>query len=169
MKRMLILLTCIVIATLQSSCCLNEEKREQLTSDFSDYNKEINKVLNKSEETKKTTQSKKSQKPLTAKDYKKKGLEEARSGNNKEAIKLYTQAIKLDPKYALAYNNRCAAKIELDQFESAIKDCNAAMKYNPKLAMAVYNRARASFLRGDYEEALIYHKKYEEMKGKRKD
>lgn len=167
MRRMFILLSCIVIAIFQTSCCISEEKKEQLTSDFGDYNKEINKILNKSEGPKKTTQSKKPQKKLTAKEYKDKGLKESLAGNEQEAIKYYNMAIKLDPKYALAYNNRCVSKTELDMFESAMKDCNAAIRFNPKLAMAYKNKSRVSLLMGDYEEAIIYYKKYEKVKGKK--
>ena len=40
----------------------------------------------------------------------------------------YNEAIKIDPKYAEAYNNRGAAKGKLGQHQEAIADYNKAIK-----------------------------------------
>ena len=50
-----------------------------------------------------------------------------------EAIAAYTQAIKLDPKYALAYNNRGYTYKALGQSAKAAADFAQASKLDPTL------------------------------------
>lgn len=82
-------------------------------------------------------------------------------GKHKEAIDAYSQSIDLNPNIPVPYNNRGAAKIELEQYEAAILDLNHAIHMNPSYAIAFSNRGNAK--RGlrqyeaaieDYEEAL---------------
>jgi tetratricopeptide (TPR) repeat protein len=76
------------------------------------------------------------------------------------AIADYDQAIRLDPKYALAYNGRGAARRELGDNEGAITDYDQAIRLNPKDAVAYANR---EFVRklgnnkkaiADYDQAI---------------
>ena len=52
-------------------------------------------------------------------------------------------AIELDPEYAMAYNNRGRAYLNMGQFDQAIADCNKAIELDPNLAIAYGNRALA--------------------------
>ena len=65
------------------------------------------------------------------------------AGNIKEAIQLYSDAIKRNPKLAPAYFNRGNAYYDLKQNDQAIKDYTEAIKLNPKDAEAYYNRGNA--------------------------
>ena len=63
--------------------------------------------------------------------------------NGKEygrAIEEYTEAIRHDPKCALAYANRASAYFNNGDFERAIDDCNRALEIDPQLAIAYANR-----------------------------
>ena len=75
-------------------------------------------------------------------------------GKLKEAIAEYDEAIRLNPKYALAYNNRGSAYYELGQYERAIQDFDEAIRLNPEFAGAYYNRGNAYHGLGQYERAI---------------
>ena len=70
------------------------------------------------------------------------------------ASNAYTQAIRLNPDYAVAYNNRGSAKDSFGQSEAAIADYNKAIQLNPKLAEAYYNRGHAKINLGQSEAAI---------------
>jgi tetratricopeptide (TPR) repeat protein len=66
-----------------------------------------------------------------------------RKGEFDLAIADFNDAIKLNPKYANAYNNRGAIYYRKGEVDRAIADFNDAIKLNPKLALAYYNRGLA--------------------------
>ena len=71
------------------------------------------------------------------------GVENSNLNQYDKAIADYTKAIDLDPKLAMAYNNRGNAYFGLQQYDKAITDCTKAIDLDPKLAMAYYNRGNA--------------------------
>ncbi|MBI5395709.1 MAG: tetratricopeptide repeat protein [Verrucomicrobia bacterium] len=83
------------------------------------------------------------------------------SGYNKQdkgdydgAIADYNRALELDPKYALAYNNRGLVKSNKGDQDAAIADFDRALELDPKLAFAYNNRGKAYMEKGDYERAI---------------
>ena len=52
------------------------------------------------------------------------GVENSKLQQYDKAITDYNKAIELDPKYAMAYNNRGFAYGKLQQYDKAIADCN---------------------------------------------
>ncbi|HRF96752.1 MAG TPA: tetratricopeptide repeat protein, partial [Aggregatilineales bacterium] len=52
----------------------------------------------------------------------------------------YTEAIRLDPKYYQAYNNRGATFIDMKQYDLAIMDTNQAIWLKEDYTDAYYNR-----------------------------
>lgn len=91
---------------------------------------------------------------LTAIDYFRRAYKLANEGSHEEAIADYTKAIKLDPKYAFAYNNRGASFGDLGKHEEAIADYTKAVEINPEYASAYYNRGISFDEQGKYEEAV---------------
>ena len=71
-----------------------------------------------------------------------------------EAIKHYTEAIKLKPDFAEAYNNRGNAYYEKEEFDNAISDYNTAIKLNPDLAEVYKSRGTAYALKGEFDNAI---------------
>ena len=61
-------------------------------------------------------------------------------GNYQAAIEDYTEAIKLDPNDAVAYNNRATSKAELGNYQAAIADYTEALELDPNDAVAYNNR-----------------------------
>jgi len=75
-------------------------------------------------------------------------------GKYEEAIEDGTVAIRLDPKYAIAYNNRGNAKAGLGQYEESIADLDEAIRLDPKDALVYYNRGNAKRKLGKNEDAI---------------
>ncbi|MDR2151642.1 MAG: tetratricopeptide repeat protein [Helicobacteraceae bacterium] len=81
------------------------------------------------------------------------GLTATAQGNMQEAIKQFTQAIKIDPKYAKAYYNRGVVYEKIGDYKQAISDYNQAIKVDPNFAWAYNNRASAYISLNDYKNA----------------
>ena len=77
-----------------------------------------------------------------------------RQKDYKGAIADYTEAIRLNPKYDEAYNDRGIARSELGDKQGAIADYNTAIKINPNLAQAYNNRGIARSELGDKQGAI---------------
>jgi tetratricopeptide (TPR) repeat protein len=70
------------------------------------------------------------------------------------AIEDYNEAIRLDPKYVAAYNNRGIAKSKLQDFVGAIKDYDEAIRLDPKNVNAHLVRGMAKDDMRDYAGAI---------------
>ena len=70
------------------------------------------------------------------------------------AIAGYSDAIRLNPRFADAYNNRGIAYEKKGEIDRALKDYNEAIEIDPNLAVAYSNRGNARSQLGRYEEAL---------------
>ena len=65
-----------------------------------------------------------------------------------KAIADYTEAIRLDPKYARAYNNRGDAWYGKKEYDKAIADYTEAIRLDPEIAEAYNNRGNAWYAQG---------------------
>jgi len=86
--------------------------------------------------------------------YTNRGIDRYKVGRYSDAIADYTEAIKLDPNYALAYYNRGLAFFHLGQYHEAIADNTKATQLAPNDAATYYNRGNAYFALGQYHEAI---------------
>ena len=71
-----------------------------------------------------------------------------------EAIAEYDAAIRLNPQYAPAYNNRGIVYDDLGEFERAIADFDEAIRLAPKGALVYNNRGGVYFKLGQYQRAI---------------
>ena len=71
----------------------------------------------------------------------------------KRAIASYDKAIKLDPNYANAYNNRGLAYYHEKDYKKAMADFNKAIELNPDFARAYNNRAYVYYQLKDVNKA----------------
>jgi len=69
------------------------------------------------------------------------------------AIACYTEAIRLDPNYALVYNNRGWAYSWKGEDDKAIKDLTEAIRLKPDFADAYGNRGMVYERKGDLDKA----------------
>ncbi|RUP49773.1 hypothetical protein BC936DRAFT_141527 [Jimgerdemannia flammicorona] len=79
--------------------------------------------------------------------------------NYPEAIKLYSEAIKLNPSNAVYYANRAAAYSQQGDHDSAIVDSLKAAEVDPKYSKAYSRAGHAYFSLGKYQEAVDAYEK----------
>jgi len=77
----------------------------------------------------------------------------------------YNMAIKLNPKIALAYNNRGSLYYSTSKLDKAFLDFNEAIEIDPKIALAYNNRGNVYTSKGDQDMALKYHANITKVKG----
>ena len=66
----------------------------------------------------------------------------------------YNQALAINPKYDVAYNNRGNAWDHKGEHDKAIADYNQVLRLNPNDAVAYNNRGEALRNKGEYDKAL---------------
>jgi len=71
-----------------------------------------------------------------------------------QAIADYNEAIRLDPKFALAYFNRGLARYAKQAYDEAIADYDGAIRLDPKFALAYNNRGYVWHAKQDYDKAI---------------
>jgi tetratricopeptide (TPR) repeat protein len=87
-----------------------------------------------------------------------KGIIEGKSGYYQKAVGYFDEAIRIDPKFVLAYYNRGVALQQLGQEQRAIKDYTEAIRLEPFLADAYASRGTAYENLKHYDQAIKdYH------------
>jgi tetratricopeptide (TPR) repeat protein len=65
-----------------------------------------------------------------------------------------SKLIAADPKHRKAYDNRCQAYNQLEQYSKALPDCDKAIELGPSAASPYNNRGVSHEMRGDLDAAL---------------
>jgi tetratricopeptide (TPR) repeat protein len=91
------------------------------------------------------------EKELIAQNYFERGLE---AKGPDEKIRFNSQAIRLNPVFAEAFNNRGVARREKRDLAAALQDFNEAIRLKPDYTEAFNNRGLVHHDRGDLVEAL---------------
>lgn len=86
--------------------------------------------------------------------YYNRGNAHAAKGDRAAALSDYDEAIKIQPKNALALNNRGTARSEAGDTDAAIADFAAAIKHKARFASAYFNRANAYAAKGEADRAI---------------
>ncbi|OQR79847.1 heat shock 70kD protein binding protein-like [Tropilaelaps mercedesae] len=79
--------------------------------------------------------------------------EASNEGNLDEALKLWTEAIKLNPKGSALFAKRAQVLLNMNKPKNAIKDASRAIELNPDQPLAFRVRGRSHGLLGHWEEA----------------
>lgn len=75
-------------------------------------------------------------------------------------MKDLSEAIRLDPSDAAAFNNRGIVHTDKGNLEDALKDFNEAVRLQPDDANSHFNRAEAWEKKGDFIAAIADYQKY---------
>jgi S1-C subfamily serine protease/Flp pilus assembly protein TadD len=79
------------------------------------------------------------------------------NGNYDHAIALYTEAIRLDPTYSLAYYGRGKSYFTTNKCDHAIADCTEAIRLDPINSEYYSLRGYLYDFAGDYDRAIVDH------------
>uniref|UniRef100_A0A1E1XF55 Putative heat shock 70kd protein n=1 Tax=Amblyomma aureolatum TaxID=187763 RepID=A0A1E1XF55_9ACAR len=80
-------------------------------------------------------------------------MEAQSEGKLDESLKLWTEAIELNPTSAVLFAKRANVLLKLEKPNAAIRDANKALELNPDQALGFKIRGRAHRLLGHWEEA----------------
>lgn len=86
--------------------------------------------------------------------YINRGIAHGQLGKITQAVSDFSEAIRLDPKSALAHYNRGNAYFDLKKLAEAAADFDATVSLDPGFALAFYNRGLIHEKRGDKELAI---------------
>jgi tetratricopeptide (TPR) repeat protein len=76
----------------------------------------------------------------------------------KEAIPFFEKCVKIDPKFAFAWDNLGACHRRLENFDAAIKAYKKSLSIDPDGTMPLHNLPVAYELKKDYDNAIIHYK-----------
>jgi Flp pilus assembly protein TadD len=82
-----------------------------------------------------------------------KGYQQQKKGNYDQAIASYTEALRINPGYAAAYNNRGIAYRKKGQNDRAITDFTKLLEVDPRDSYGYYYRGYSYFQNGQIERA----------------
>jgi TonB family protein len=92
--------------------------------------------------------------PFDAYEAAQKGLNFIKVEEYNNAVKAFTEAIKISEKYSPGYSGRGMAYMNLKEYEKAIEDFNAAIKISGKIALNYKLRGEAYSAMKDYNTAI---------------
>jgi tetratricopeptide (TPR) repeat protein len=95
--------------------------------------------------------------PIYAADFDELGRNKAKERDFEGAIKNFDRAIKINPDYADAYNNRATVRQELGDDAGAFEDCTNAILLKPNCPYVHNNRGIIYCKLGDYRGAQADH------------
>lgn len=98
---------------------------------------------------------------------KEEGNKEFKAGKWEDAVRLYTDALEIDPTNrsinSKLLQNRAMCRIKLKDFDTAISDCDRAIKFDSKYVKAHKTKANALGLAGQWEEAVRQWKAVQQL------
>ena len=87
------------------------------------------------------------------------GNEKFKAQQYKEAIYLYDDAIKRNPKAHTVYSNRAAAYMKMGAYDDAEKDCLKAIAIDAGFVKAITRLGHIYFFRKEYHKAMVQYQK----------
>ena len=86
-------------------------------------------------------------------ELKNKGNVAFQAGQFEEAIKLFSEAIEINPNNHVYFSNRSGAYASLENYEKALEDAEKCVEINPSWAKGYARKGFAQFYLGNIEGA----------------
>ncbi len=96
-------------------------------------------------------------------EYGQQGCEAMNKNDFEKAIKLFTKAIKIEPKFDKAYYNRALSYKKIGKYDEALPDYNKAIEINPNYTLALVGRVWLLQNKKMIKEALADYNKAIEL------
>ena len=93
----------------------------------------------------------------TAESWFQKGYDHGQKNEYEEAIRDYSEAIRIDPKHRESYNNRGFAYRKTGKLDAAVQDYGKAIelcKKSPAIYLVYVNRGAVYYMMGEYDRAI---------------
>lgn len=87
------------------------------------------------------------------------GANSVKKGNIKEGIKYFDKALKIDPKFHVAYYHRGMAYSKIKEYKKAISDFDMCINIDPNFHVAYLNLAHLWSDQGELEKGISYFSK----------
>ena len=88
-----------------------------------------------------------------------KGADEMQAGRLPEAIRIYSEVVKLKPDFAEGWNRRATAYYLAGDLQRSLADCDEVLTRNPRHFGAASGVGQIRFAQEDYEEALVWFRR----------
>ena len=102
-----------------------------------------------------------------ARDFFLQGMKQSKGKHYQQAVKAYSKAIELDPKFIDAYLKRCEMRYKLGDNQGVLDDCHRVIQIDRDVPKAHYYQGRARFSLGytkpaieSYNEAIRHEQDY---------
>jgi tetratricopeptide (TPR) repeat protein len=92
--------------------------------------------------------------PADAREYREQGEAHYKAGRHDEAIKAFTESLKLKPEQPMIHFNLGVIYGELSRYDEAIKAYQDAVRIKADYPLAYFNMGNAYLDKGDYEKAV---------------
>ena len=92
-------------------------------------------------------------------ELKNKGNQAFQAGNFDEAVKLFSEAIAINPNNHVYFSNRSGAYASLENYEKALEDAEKCIEINPSWAKGYARKGFAQFYMNDIEGAKQTYEK----------
>jgi tetratricopeptide (TPR) repeat protein len=88
------------------------------------------------------------------------GMEYINEGDAENAIKKFTKAVEIDPKFAFAWDNLGISYRKNNQYDKAIEAYQKSLEIYPQGRLPLLNSAITYNLNKEYKQAVVYYKKF---------
>lgn len=82
------------------------------------------------------------------------GVKAEKSGNFKEALKMYDKALSINPDYSKAWSNKGVIYAKLNEYDKAVAAFKKSLEINPNNATAYVNLGGVLIETGKFDDAL---------------
>lgn len=89
-----------------------------------------------------------------ARDFFLQGIKQSKGKHYQQAVKAYSKAIELDPKFIDAYLKRCEMRYKLGDNQGVLDDCHRVIQIDRQIPKAYYYQGRARFSLGYTQPAI---------------